>query len=374
MAAPQNKVIATYAILGASLALLAVGSACAQSSVTIYGVVDIAASYYRGEGSGHRLRLTSGASQQTRLGFRGTEDLGGGLYAGFELEAGFNADTGLGQASNANNQASGGGTAGGLTFNRKSVALLGGPWGEVRLGRDYTPSFWVLFAYDPFRTGVGFGAATTQGASPITQLRVSNSVSYLTRKCYIHECTGFYGQVTYAIGENAPGPNSKDGNTVGFRVGYGGGDWDVAFGHTETRDVAAGDYQQTMLGGSWNWGGGRLLLLAGRHRTGQPIAQLQGGTSASFAQLGAFINVGSGYIPIAFTRVKRNDAQNGAADKFAVGYVHSLSKRTAIYGTLAYIDNKGSMQLPVSVGADAGPTPVRGGSASGMDVGIRHSF
>lgn len=361
-------------IFGAGLALVAAGSACAQSSVTIYGVVDVAASYYKGEGSGHRMRLISGASQQSRLGFRGTEDLGDGMYAGFELEAGINPDTGSGQASNTNNQASGTGTGGGLTFNRKSVAVLGGPWGEVRLGRDYTPSFWVLFAYDPFRTGVGFGAATTQGASPITQLRVSNSISYLTSKCYTYECTGFYGQVTYALGENPPGPNSKDGNTAGIRVGYGGGNWDVAIGRTQTRDVAAGKYEQTMLGGSWNWGGGRLLMLTGRHRTDLPAALLQGGTSASFGQVGAFINVGSDYIPIAFTRVKRNDAQHGAADKFAVGYVHSLSKRTAIYGTLAFIDNKGSLQLPVSVGADAGPTPVRGGNASGVDFGIRHSF
>lgn len=128
-------------ILGAGLALVAAGSACAQSSVTIYGVVDVAASYTRGEGSGHRLRLVSGASQQSRLGFRGTEDLGGGMYAGFELEAGLNADTGAGQPSNTNNQASGTGAGGSLSFNRKSVAVLGGPWGEVRVGRDYTPSF-----------------------------------------------------------------------------------------------------------------------------------------------------------------------------------------------------------------------------------------
>src|SRR5829696_8299828 len=94
-------------IVSAGVALVAAGSACAQSSVTLYGVVDVAASYYRGEGNGHTVKLISGGNQQSRLGFRGTEDLGGGMYAGFELEAGFNADTGSGQASNSNNQASG---------------------------------------------------------------------------------------------------------------------------------------------------------------------------------------------------------------------------------------------------------------------------
>src|SRR4051812_24494423 len=107
-------------IAGAGMALVAAGSACAQSSVTLYGVVDVGVSYYKGEGSPGRLKITSGGSQQSRLGFRGTEDLGGGMYAGFELEAGLNPDTGAGQATNTNNQASGTAPAAGLTFNRKS--------------------------------------------------------------------------------------------------------------------------------------------------------------------------------------------------------------------------------------------------------------
>jgi predicted porin len=364
------------AFVGAGLALAAAGSAFAQSSVTVYGVIDLAASYYQGQGNGHSLRLTSGASLQSRLGFRGNEDLGGGMYAGFELEAGFNADTGAGQATNTNNQPSGTGTGAptGLMFNRKSVGLIGGPWGEVRLGRDYTPSFWVLFAYDPFRTGAGFGSALVQGASPSTQLRTSNSISYLTRRCYISECTGFYGQASYALGENGPGATGKDGNTAGIRLGWGGGNWDVAVGHTTTKDAAAGNYQQTLLGGSWDWGGGRLLLLTGRHRTGKPVAALANGTQSTFAQVGAFINVGADTIPVALTRVRRNDAQGGGATKFAIGYIHALSKRTALYGTAVVIDNKGSMQLPVNVGADAGPKPVRGGNARGLDLGIRHVF
>lgn len=362
-------------IVVAGIAMLAAGQACAQSSVTVYGLIDLAASYYRGEGHGRSLRLTSGAGQQTRLGFRGREDLGDGLFAAFEMEAGINADTGAGQATNANNQASGASAAGGgMTFNRKSFVALGGRWGEVRLGRDYVPSFWVLFAYDPFRRGVGFGAGATQGASPYTQLRASNSISYLTGRCFTYECTGFHAHVAYAFGENASGPNRKDGSVAGVRVGYGGGRWDVAVGHTETRDLAVGNYQQTLLGASWDWGGGRLLLQTGRHRTGRPAALLAGGTQATFAQVGAFINAGPGTIPIAVTHIKRNDALGGGADKLAVGYIHALSKRTALYGTLAFIDNQGSMQLPVNVGGDAGPLPVRGGRSSGVDLGIRHSF
>jgi predicted porin len=372
--ARKRRTMKKLAFTGAA-AVLASGAALAQSSVTLYGVVDVAAAYYKGEGAGSRAQLISGGNQQSRIGFRGKEDLGDGLYAGFELEAGIAADSGNGQASNLNNQASGVTPGSGLTFNRKSFVSLGGNWGEIRLGRDYVPTFWILFAYDPFRTGVGFGGATTQGGSPITQLRASNSIQYLTRTCFTYECTGFYGQVMYAMGENlSDAPNSSDGQVAGLRVGYGGGNWDIAVGHTETKAAAVGRFRQTVIGGSWNFGGGRLLLQAGEHSTTLPVAALQGGTKAPFWQVGAFINAGPGYIPIAFTRVKRNDGLDSSADKFAVGYVYQLSKRSALYTTYARINNKGAMQLPVNTGVDAGPVPVRGGYATGVDVGIRHSF
>src|SRR3954463_15282072 len=89
-------------MLGALAALSAAAPAFAQSSVTLYGVVDAALAYYKGEGVGHKLMLISGGNQQSRVGFRGREDLGGGLYATFELEAGLNNDSGQGQATNVN--------------------------------------------------------------------------------------------------------------------------------------------------------------------------------------------------------------------------------------------------------------------------------
>jgi predicted porin len=367
-------------VIAAAAALLAAGAASAQSSVAIYGVVDVALSHYKGEGTASRTFMTNGGNQQSRLGFRGREDLGGGLYAGFELEAGLGTDSGVGQATNTNNQASGGALAGmngsqGVVFNRKSFVSLGGSWGEVRAGRDYVPTFWILFAYDPFRTGVGFGSATTQGGSPITQLRASNSISYLTRQCNAYECKGGWLQAMYAMGENASNaPNDSDGRVLGIRVGYGGGNWDVAIGHTETKQASVGDFKQSVLGGSYDWGGGRVMAQVGRHSTGLPVAALQGGTRAPFWQIGATINAGPGYIPVAYTSVKRNDPRDSSADKFAIGYVYLLSKRTALYTTAAYINNKGAMQVPVNAGADAGPVPVAGGYSSGVDFGIRHSF
>ncbi len=100
------------------------GLVSAQSSVTMYGVVDVAVERVKGATS--LTRVTSGQQQGSRWGLRGSEDLGGGLKALFVLETGFNADTGtLGQ--------------GGRMFGRQSFVGLGGGWGAVRLGRQYTP-------------------------------------------------------------------------------------------------------------------------------------------------------------------------------------------------------------------------------------------
>ena len=116
------------------------------------------------------------------------------------------------------------------------------------------------------------------------------------------------------------------------------------------------------------------MVLAGENQTGLPVAALNNGNRAPFWQVGAMINLGPGYIPVAYTRVKRNDAQDSSAHKIAIGYVYSLSKRTALYSTYAHIDNKNAMAMPVNVGADAGPAPLPGRNSSGRDVGIRHNF
>lgn len=355
-------------------ALAAVTAASAQSSVSIYGVVDLALSHYRAEGAGNRTQLTNGAQQQSRLGFRGREDLGGGMAAGFELEAGISADSGSGQATNTNNQSAGNTTPGGIAFNRKSYVYVKGNWGELRLGRDYVPGFWNLFAYDPFRTGVGLGGITTQGGT-VTVFRASNSIGYFSPGCSAFTCQGFFGQATVALGENASGtPTSSDGRYHGARVGYGAPKWNVAASYGVTKNVAAGDFTQINAGGFYDFGGVRAIALWGVHKTGLPVASLGGGTKAPFWQVGGWIDAGPGYIPLAYTRVKRNDALESSATKIAVGYVYPLSKRTAVYGTYARINNEGSFRLPVNSGADASATPVAGGSASGFDIGIRHAF
>lgn len=353
---------------------IALGSVHAShAQVQVYGVVDIALSSYRGEGNGTRTSLTSGGNQASRIGFRGREDLGDGMYTGFDLEAGINADSGTGQPTSTNNRPSGI-TKGAITFNRKSYVYVGGPFGTVRLGRDYTPGFWNLFAYDPFRVGVGIGGMSTHGTTT-TGFRASNSVGYFSPGCASHTCKGVFFQGMYAFGNDMSFESSgSDGDYFGGRVGYGGDGWDVAVSIGVTKNEKIGDYTQSNLGASYTWQGHRFMALVGENRTGSRIAELGNADRVRFGQIGAWISLGRDYIPVSVTYLKRNDTADSSARKFAVGYVHPLSKRTVLYGTYSYVSNGGMLRLPVSSGSELGPIPVAGGNASGFDIGIRHAF
>jgi predicted porin len=349
------------------------GAACAQSSVTLFGVVD-ANLQHASQGGAKVVRLLGGGSNSSsRLGFRGVEDLGSGLSASFWLEAGVNVDSGTGGATSANNITAA--PPSGLTFNRRStVSLTSSTLGELRIGRDYTPSFWNLTLYDPFGT-VGAGASTSlsinalnQSATTQTGIRASNSVGYILPPTL----GGIYGQAMVALGENAsnaPGGASKDGNFASFRLGFARGPVDVAAAYGKTR-LSSGDVTVANVGASYDLG---FATLMGQVFTDRKDATVAGGANRSKGWLiGAKVPVGAGYIPLSFGQAKDNsNAASGSNDVklFAIGYVHNLSRRTALYTTYAHIRN--GNRAAVSGGGTVG---VAGASWTGLDAGIRHSF
>ncbi len=146
------------------------GGAFAQSSVTLFGNVDL--SFAHASGSVNTVdSLSASGINSSRIGFRGVEDLGGGLSAAFWLESGVDVDSGVGQATNTNNQTTGGALAGingsaGFTFNRRSTVSLVGNWGELRLGRDLTPNYVNVFLADPW-WHLGYGVAQTVRVQPV---------------------------------------------------------------------------------------------------------------------------------------------------------------------------------------------------------------
>jgi len=368
--------------------LAAAGSASAQSSVTLFGIVDATLAWGKGSAA-DRFQLTNSGYNSSRLGFRGREDLGGGMFATFWLEATVNNDNGTGGATGLNNQATGGGATGtctvtgatpavvgvpvtctstvapngtqGLTFNRRSYVSLGGNWGEVLMGREYTPQFWNLTVFDPFGTnGVGTTQTLNSIITGVTAVRASNAIQYSLPR----NLGGFYGQAMYYLGENLKtgAATEDDGHGYGVRVGFASGPFNVALAMSRT-EYAAGDVRQNNIGGQWDFGVAKLM--------GQITRDEAGATDGSGWLIGALVPVGPGEIRVAASQYK-TDVVAGTdprARKLALGYVHNLSKRTALYATYARVKNNGA-----SASALNGATTGLGTSSSGFDLGIRHSF
>ena len=346
-------------------ALLACGAVHAQSSaVTIFGLLDVSVARFSGDGPSVTGVMTDGY-QSSRLGFRGVEDLGGGLSASFWLEAALSPDTGSGGTTNTKNQPTTATTANdqGLTFGRRStVSLASEAAGELRLGRDYTPGFWNLSNFHPFGTnGVGSAGVLfypVQSGARITNVRASNSVGYFLPK----NLGGFYGQAMYALGENAStSANPDDGKVAGARLGFAGGPLDVAVGYTKTKAAALGDFTQRNVGASYDLKVVKLFALYGENKVGA--------TTTKPWNVGAHVPFGAGVFRAAYGKVKATGVGNDAT-QWTLGYVYNLSKRTALYTNYSQLDNKGT-GTTFNVGASV-TTP--GGESKGYEFGIRHSF
>lgn len=340
----------------ATLAVLAAASAAsfAQSSVTLFGVADATIQYGRGS-INNETGLGSGGLQSSRIGFRGVEDLGGGLKAGFWLEAGYNLDSGNGQNSNA------------LAFKRRStVSLMGDSWGEIRLGRDFTAVYNNI--YDAFGDN-GVGAiieAQDAGIAYGLQTRTDNAVSYFTPKTL----GGFFGQLQYYRDGRSTGTDAS-GNGYGVRVGYENGPLSVAaaYGETDFNTTVGGgtfktDTKNFNIGGSYDFGVAKLLLTAGQDK-GEALGD---SLKTRYYNLGTTVPVGAGLIRASWSRLSESGSDN-KADKFSLGYVHNLSKRTAVYTTVAYLKNKDDSNLALN-----GATTADGRSSKGLDIGLRHAF
>jgi predicted porin len=369
--------------------MAAAGAASAQSSVTLFGIVDATLAYGRASGTGDatRTQLTNSGYNSSRIGFRGTEDLGGGMSASFWLEGSlFNDDGRTGQAIPATNQGLTTADGTGLTFNRRSTVSLAGGWGELRLGRDYTPSFWNLTVFDPFgtngvgttltlvgQTGLGVAGANItppgQGSRGVL-VRASNDIGYFLPA----NLGGFYGQINYWLGENAQNgaATEDDGTGWGARLGYGAGPFNVALGYARTNYAAAtgGDFRTWNIGGQWDFGMARVMGQYTRDSRGAAGGDIDGRGWL----IGALVPVGAGEIRASYSTYKIDQPAVGAADprarQLALGYVHNLSKRTAVYATVARVRNSNGAAVTLN-GATMG---VGGTNSTGFDLGIRHSF
>lgn len=321
-----------------TLLTVVAGSAAAQTAVTVYGLMDLGVVAESGGPGGSLLKLTSGISAGSRIGFRGTEDLGGGLKAKFVIESGIAADTG-------------GVTQGGLVYGRQAYVGLDGQFGSLTAGRQYAPHFLAIDDIDPFGTGLAGNSTNLMG----TTARMSNALIYSTPTM-----GGFSAQGAYGFGEVAG--NSSGNRQLGARLSYATGPFSFGLAYHDTNDATGTRVgKNTLVSGKYDFGAG-WASLAYNVTDGAP------GLDNRDILVGVSVPVASGTIMASYIKKDDRTAAHQDASQIGIGYVHDLSKRTALYTSYARIDNKNGASYTVGSAIESGS------GDRAFNVGIRHRF
>jgi predicted porin len=360
-----------------ALAVLAVsGAASAQSSVTLYGVVDTSIAYESGatlKGNSSWTGIQNNGNVNSRLGFKGSEDLGGGLKANFVLEAHLKPDTG----------------AMPLSFGRQSTVGLSGNFGEVRLGRELTAAYNATSRYDVMGQA-GYGASHLW-RDFFLDSRVNNAVTYVSPNF-----SGLVASLNYGFGEDKDYISGKYSNSanryVGTGITYDNGPLSLGLALEQLNKGSQTLGNKTSawsLGGSYNLG---VVKLAAAYRESKLNRDNLGPQMPAWdlkqkgLMLGISAPVGTaGEIRASWNHYRDINQFEGEqkitlkANALALGYVHNLSKRTALYGTVAYMKNKNAgvngQPLYLGLALDTSNTFIRdNGSQRAMQIGIRHAF
>ncbi len=357
----MKKTLIALAVLGA-----AAGVAHAQSNVTIYGVVDTG--YIKESGSDLRM----GDNIDSRIGFKGAEDLGGGLKAIFQLEKRFNVNDGTNNSA-ANKDWEG----------AANVGLVSADWGKIRFGRVNELSTETIRKFDPFyQYGVGSMITSTQRSE-----HIDNTVRYDSPKW-----EGVSVGLSYSLGRDTKdgGINDitdkpwykSDGKSIdndgyAINLSYDNGPWMATANWSRLADSADSDVWN--LGVSYKFGDARVMLsyekttdegyhggdgtrwsssalktskFAGTHNyLGTEFTPLKSEQESWL--LGLEWDIGPGQFDASVQRVSLDDVRQvsdgaralydgkkmeGDLMQYAVGYTYNLSKRTSVYGQVAYID------------------------------------
>ena len=402
----------------------------AQSSVTIYGIADAGLMKTKNQ----PVKVVSGIADGSRIGFKGTEDIGGGYRAIFNLEARVELDTdsqtpqlitpnqglyltkGMGAlpapilaAVRSALQPKDAVNAEKALFDRTAYVGLVTPGGAVMIGRMYTPGYEVFAASDTFEAGTaGTWGGITGGTAGFTALgadiRSAKSIQYR-----IATPAGFGGSLMY--GTRNSGYLGRYEKFLGFAATYKANGLDVGFGHNRGYDQNKNQSLITStLGGSYATGD--FKFFAGFHRQKNmnsallrdyigawdssiapslaPLGAATAGAlrnvfvtnitrnsqvSANSVQAGLHYKIGSGRVMASVSSQNDKTASQSDALQYALGYDHFLSKRTDIYTVAAYIKNKNDGQYtPGAASAPGGFTSKPGENSSALQVGIRHRF
>ncbi len=357
----------------------------AQSNVTVYGIVDTFVGYGKA-GDAKFSGLESGALSGSRLGFKGSEDLGNGLKAKFALEQGFASDTG-----NENDA--------GKAFHRQAWVGLEGGFGFIGLGRQYAPGYYT-YRNDALSAGQfdpRWNVASDLNIVSASAQRWDNSISYQTPNW-----SGFSAQVIYAFGSRetetdvAGAIDKDDDDQFAIGLNYANGPLNVDYVYVNTGDeavpaipgtpiVVAGqvvtpvgtpaqpntDTDEHYLGGAYDFG---MFTLVGSYQVSSiddGIKNLKqqltfGDYDVKVWQIGGIVPVGMGNIHVAYA-ARNDDRDQADSTSYGIMYTHDLSKRTTAYAAL----NRTTNDDDVGRGALA---RANGESSNAIGLGIRHAF
>ncbi|MGS0743751.1 porin [Glaciimonas sp. GG7] len=395
----MKKLIAAIAILAP------IGVALADSNVTVYGNIDAAIVDVSTSGgttkpagsvagvSAHTIREDSGVGPGSRFGFKGSEDLGGGLGANFVLEGGFGADTGASQQ-------------GGVLFGRQSYVGMFGPDWTVSMGRQYAPIDVIFAMIDP-SYGLYFGNATTavnHAVYPTIGATASSGTWQSTSRVNnsllgTYKTSGFTFKLMLAAGdENTRGT----GQLINPGVTYDNGPLSLSLSATRLRQavdsiIATAKPEwlsEQIVGGSYAFSVAKVF--AGAYQFNgpsnfanlSPAATVGSPTASSSAftwskqqafWLGARIPVGTGTFIPSITRIDylHNNSPDGKGTTLGLTYEYPFSKFTVLYANYGQTTNNAYANGPLvsTVTSVSGASAIAYGSTlRAVALGMRHSF
>ncbi len=326
------------------------GAVHAQSAIEIYGIVDMGFVRETGTvGTSPAIgsKLQSGVQSGSRIGFKGTEDLGGGLKGLFVLETGIQVDVG---------------SSVGNGFSRQSFVGVQGDFGTVTLGRQYTPYFLTMFSVaDPFAAGMA-GAAQNLllpgGAIEADRaIRMNNAIKYTTPVF-----GGFTGEIAYGFGELAVDSGAR--RVISGSVGYSQKPVNARLAYyRKNNDTDTDSIESVMLAANVDFGVAKVFSAI----TDNDWLTV-GGKSRDYL-IGASMPMGPHTFIASYIKKDGRGADAARdADQWALGYTYALSKRTNAYAAYGRISNDGTAAYTVGNNSEAG----FGDKA--FNIGIRHLF
>jgi predicted porin len=368
--------------LAAACAAPAQAQSQAASNVTIYGTLDQYLGYIHSSSGAHVSGLNDGTLLRSRLGLRGTEDLGGGYQATFTLEQGLSADTGS-QADSSR------------LFDRQAWVGMATPLGEFRAGRQNGPIFYAGEAID-YTGRTTFGSIVNTFGPPS---RYDNDVSYKSPRR-----AGLQAELHYALPENSA---ATHGNKGIWQLGldYGNGPWRGGYVGLSASPNEAATVRKTVVYHNLylNYAYASGTLYAVVVRSNNSTGNTNGHNAAGIVNIvsipnnffagndlnaGRFYNIvqlSAGYrlsaqwrIGTLYGVIRDTSGGDAGARGGNVGAYFDLSKRTTLYGFANFMKNQSNAGFRFSgsgaPSANLSGADINGRHLTGLQAGILHRF